>query len=48
MEAYCVKCRATKTIKDPKPITMKTGRPATVGTCPDCGTKVYRIGATKK
>ena len=25
MQAYCVKCRARKEMKDPKPITMKNG-----------------------
>jgi Zn finger protein HypA/HybF involved in hydrogenase expression len=44
MEAYCVKCRAKREIKDPKPITMKNGRPATQGVCPVCNTKVFRIG----
>ncbi|GFN39704.1 MAG: conserved hypothetical protein [Marine Group I thaumarchaeote] len=42
--AYCVKCRAKREIKDPKEITMKNGRPAVKGTCPKCGTKVFRIG----
>jgi predicted RNA-binding Zn-ribbon protein involved in translation (DUF1610 family) len=23
---------------------MKNGKPATVGTCPNCGTKIYKIG----
>jgi hypothetical protein len=23
---------------------MKNGRPAIQGTCPDCGTKIFRIG----
>ena len=44
MQAYCVKCRAKKEMKDPKSITMKNGRPATQGTCPSCGTKMFRIG----
>ena len=44
MQAYCVKCRAKKEMKDPKAITMKNGRPATQGTCPSCGTKMFRIG----
>ena len=44
MEAYCVKCRAKKEIRDPKSITMKNGKPATQGTCPSCGTKMFRIG----
>jgi len=44
MEAYCMKCRAKRKIKNPKSIVMKNGRPATQGECPVCGTKVYRIG----
>jgi hypothetical protein len=31
-------------MKDPKPVTMKNGKPATSGECPVCGTKMYRIG----
>ena len=44
MQAYCVKCRAKKEMRDPKPIVMKNGRPATQGTCPTCGIKMFRIG----
>jgi RNase P subunit RPR2 len=44
MEAYCMKCRTKKVIKNPKAITMKNGKPATQGTCPTCGTKMFRIG----
>jgi hypothetical protein len=44
LEAYCVKCRAKKTIKNPQAVTLKNGRPATAGVCPDCGTKIQRIG----
>ena len=43
MDAYCVKCKAKKEIKDPEKVTMKTGRPAMKGKCPDCGTGLYRI-----
>ena len=43
-EGYCVKCKAKKEMKDPEQITMKNGRPATKGTCPDCGTKMFKIG----
>lgn len=46
VEAYCVKCRKKIEMKDPKKITMKNGKPATKGTCPKCGTKVFRIGAS--
>ncbi|MDP6501140.1 MAG: DUF5679 domain-containing protein [Dehalococcoidales bacterium] len=47
MDAYCVKCRVKREMKDSKGITMKNGRPATQGTCPTCGTKMFRIGAVK-
>ena len=46
-EAYCVKCRAKKTMKDEKAVTMKNGKPATQGVCPDCGTKMFKIGKSK-
>jgi len=42
---YCVKCKASREMKDPKQITMKNGRPATEGTCPVCGTRMFKIGA---
>lgn len=44
VEAYCVKCRKKIEVKDPKQVTMKSGRKATKGVCPDCGTTVFRIG----
>jgi hypothetical protein len=31
MQAYCVKCRAKKEMKDTKSIKMKNGKPATQG-----------------
>lgn len=46
--AYCVKCKAKKPMKDAQQIQMKNGRPATTGTCPDCGTKMFKIGGAKK
>ena len=42
---YCVKCKASREIRDPKAITMKNGRPATEGRCPVCGTRIFKIGA---
>ncbi len=45
MEAYCVKCKAKREMKNPQQVTMKNGRPATTGTCAVCGTKIFRIGA---
>ena len=44
MEAYCMKCKGEQTMSNPQQITMKNGRPATQGTCPKCGTKMFKIG----
>ncbi len=44
MEAYCFKCRTKREIRNPTNVTLKNGRPAIQGTCPVCGTKVFRIG----
>jgi hypothetical protein len=39
-----LKCKKKVDIKDPQQITMKNGKPATTGSCPTCGTKIYKIG----
>jgi RNase P subunit RPR2 len=44
-EAYCVKCKTKREIQDAVQTTMKNGRPATVGKCAVCGTKMFKIGA---
>ncbi|MFH0768801.1 MAG: DUF5679 domain-containing protein [Chloroflexota bacterium] len=44
VEGYCVKCKSKKEMESSKAVTMKNGQPATVGTCPTCGTKMLRIG----
>jgi RNase P subunit RPR2 len=44
LQAYCVKCRTKREIKNPQRVTLKNGRPATQGICPVCGTKLFRIG----
>jgi Zn finger protein HypA/HybF involved in hydrogenase expression len=47
MEAYCVKCKAKREISGPKEVAMKgkggAKRRAMTGTCPKCGTKMFRI-----
>ena len=43
-QAYCMKCRTKREMKDAKLVTMKNGKPATQGVCPTCGTKMFRIG----
>ena len=48
MEAYCMKCKTKKEMKNAKAITMKNGKPATQGVCPVCGTKMFRIGSAKQ
>jgi Zn finger protein HypA/HybF involved in hydrogenase expression len=42
-EAYCVKCKAKKEMANPEEVVMKNKRRAMKGTCPDCGTKMFRI-----
>jgi uncharacterized Zn finger protein (UPF0148 family) len=44
MQAYCFKCRVKREIKNPQKVTLKNGRLATRGTCPVCGTNLFRIG----
>jgi len=44
MEAYCVKCNQRRELVGVQPTTTKTGRPAVVGNCSVCGTKVFRMG----
>jgi hypothetical protein len=41
---YCLRCKEKREISNPQAITMKNGKPATTGTCPVCGTKIYKIG----
>ena len=48
VEGYCVKCKAKKVIKDAEEVTMKNGRKAMKGKCPDCGTGMYRIMGKQK
>ena len=44
MEAYCLKCRSKKEVKDAEAVTLKNGRPATRGKCSECDATVFRIG----
>ncbi len=43
-QAYCFKCRKKVEVRNPANVTLKNKRPAIRGTCPNCGTKVFRIG----
>ncbi|MFN0146571.1 MAG: DUF5679 domain-containing protein [Dehalococcoidia bacterium] len=42
--AYCVRCKAQRTVADPVATTMKNGRAAMKGTCSVCGSGVFKIG----
>jgi uncharacterized Zn finger protein (UPF0148 family) len=42
-EGYCVKCKAKKEISNAVEETMKNGRKAIKGTCPTCGTVMFKI-----
>lgn len=44
VSGYCLKCKQSVEMKDPQAITMKNGKPATRGTCPVCGTTIFKIG----
>ena len=43
MEAYCVKCKSKREMTNANEVTMKNGRKAMKGTCPSCGTGMFRI-----
>ncbi|HEY4035441.1 MAG TPA: DUF5679 domain-containing protein [Ktedonobacteraceae bacterium] len=47
-EAYCVKCRQRQVIQGAKKVTTQKGRRALEGTCPVCGTKLFRFIAREK
>lgn len=47
MEAYCMKCKTKREIKDPVAGFNAKGSPVTTGVCPVCGTKLYRMGKTE-
>lgn len=46
IEIYCVRCREMVTVDDATPVWTRKGLPATRGTCPQCGSTVFRLGKT--
>jgi hypothetical protein len=42
LEAYCVKCKTKRVIKEPHEA-VTNGRRMLKGTCPECGTTMNRI-----
>ena len=45
VEAYCVKCRQKRVIQGARRVTTKNGRSALEGSCPVCGTRLFRFVA---
>jgi len=46
MEAYCMKCKTKREMKDPVAGFNAKGSPVTTAVCSECGTKLYRMGRT--
>ncbi len=44
VEGYCVKCKVRRVMQNPYATTTQTGRPAVRGTCPVCGSKMFKMG----
>lgn len=47
MEAYCMKCKTKREIKDPVAAFNAKSSAVTTGVCPVCGTKLFRMGKTE-
>jgi len=47
MEAYCMKCKTKREMKDPVATFNAKASPVTIGVCTVCGTKLYRMGRTE-
>ena len=46
IQGYCMKCREKVPMNDSEAVYTQAGRPATRGACPQCGTTIFRMGAT--
>ncbi len=46
MEAYCMKCKTKREMNEPAASFNAKGSPVTIGVCPVCGTKLYKMGRT--
>lgn len=45
---YCLKCRTSVMVANPKDIILKSNRPAYMGRCPKCNTYTFKIKISKK
>jgi DNA topoisomerase-1 len=46
MEAYCMKCKTKREMNEPVAGFNAKSSPVTIGICPVCGTKLYKMGRT--
>lgn len=44
IEGYCVVCKDKRDMEDPAPVWTSNALPGTRGTCPVCGTTMFRMG----
>ncbi len=42
-EAYCLRCKTTRAVRDPAVHTTANGKQQLRGTCAACGTRVFRF-----
>lgn len=48
VEGYCVKCKESRTMNEPKETTTSNGRRMMKGVCPVCGTTMCKFMPNKK
>lgn len=48
VEGYCVKCKVKKIMANGEKVTLKNGRNAIKGRCPDCGSGMFKILGKEK
>lgn len=46
IEGYCLKCKEKRVMEDPEAEYSASGSPGTRGTCPVCGSTIYKMGYT--
>lgn len=44
MKGYCMKCQRETELAATRPVVMRNGRWGTEGKCPECGTRLFRLG----
>jgi len=43
VKAYCMKCKTERVVQEAHVVITKNGRRAAQGTCPVCGTKMFKF-----